>query len=890
MSWSKGIDIVSKLLIKNAAKNPTAGGIHTIRNKRDFFNQAFEVIKQMDNKGFDIDKITERDVKVFLGNPKKSGVDSLMQRRTETFGDMNQITGNLEDQQWYQDAITRNRNQNTRETLRVIEGGGLDNAEFADFKDKYFTKLIANTDEDIQAFIKRVINRKQDDEFNKLSQDQMKEFLKIADDRIKMGHRKFIDKYKDVDWEESQMNFNMGGPVRYRYKMGKGVKGVTSVIDFINKKFGKGTINQGVDNFSFKNQDYLDNREMFKRLTRKLDQKQDYKNALALVQEIDKKPLRLDEIVQRYTTLSKFPEGKSVIRDDLYEIERGEMIPNIGNQTRSKLIEDIRSTISTSSQPAGWSNPYDHMIKKFGQFRKKQQPNPFDEFKETEKGQIEMDFEDWDPKGMASGGRIGFARGKGPSHSQLVTMYMEQGMSYEDAVQAANASTNLPWDILKAEGGRVPFLYGGGSGLKNMLQYLLKKKAISPKKASGFARKVSPRLSDKMKAWMQEYHPRDSENLESMRTDQYENVLGMLKADKGLLDLITKAKSLYPTLSDKELIGMMRSAGNVPEHIAKDNPFWEKLMKYTDIDQAIVDMEMILKNQATKGQGRKLNADGGIQRIGFKYGKGVDLARRTFLKLLAGVMALPIAAPLLKKAAPKVAPKVIPKTQFPGVEGMPDWFPTLVSKFKDKGKLVDLRDKDFVQGNIYELNVPIKGKENVKVKMEHNERTGEITIDWRGTDDTPRGISFSPGETGFQRYGSDPEFPTATENVKVEVERPEFNYTEPDYGSMGPEDTSPDSASYLDIFEEEDEVVEYLRKWATKDLGSEGSNPLREALKKHQKNFKTHNENMEQFPDSTGHVNDAGDFVEGEENIDIFNPDKYTPKKSGGLATMFKKK
>ena len=91
---------------------------------------------------------------------------------------MNQKTGNLEDQQWYQDAITRNRNQNTRETLRVIEGGGLDKAEFADFKDKYFTKLIANTDEDIQAFIKRVINRKQDDEFNKLSQEQMKEFLK----------------------------------------------------------------------------------------------------------------------------------------------------------------------------------------------------------------------------------------------------------------------------------------------------------------------------------------------------------------------------------------------------------------------------------------------------------------------------------------------------------------------------------------------------------------------------------------------------------------------------------------------------------------------------------------------------------------------------------------
>ena len=232
------------------------------------------------------------------------------------------------------------------------------------FKHKYFTKLLANNDEDIQAFIKRVINRKQDDEFDKLSKDQMKEFLKIADDRIKMGQGKFIDKYQDVDWEESQMNFKVGGPVRYGYKIGKGVKGIKGVTNFINKKFGKGTISQGVDNFSFKNQDYLDTKDMFKRLTRKLDQKQDYKNALELVKEIDKKPLSIDEIVQRYTTLSKFPEGKAVIRDDIYEIERGEMIPNIGNQTRSKLIEDIRSTLSTSSQPAGWSNPYDHMIKK----------------------------------------------------------------------------------------------------------------------------------------------------------------------------------------------------------------------------------------------------------------------------------------------------------------------------------------------------------------------------------------------------------------------------------------------------------------------------------------------------------------------------------------------
>ena len=54
-----------------------------------------------------------------------------------------------------------------------------------------------------------------------------------------------------------------------------------------------------------------------------------------------------------------------------------------------------------------------------------------------------------------------YANGGPVNLNQLIQMYMEEGMSHEEAVQAAEAAQNLPWDTLKkAEGGRI----GLGSG------------------------------------------------------------------------------------------------------------------------------------------------------------------------------------------------------------------------------------------------------------------------------------------------------------------------------------------------------------------------------------------------------------------------------------------
>ena len=98
--------------------------------------------------------------------------------------------------------------------------------------------------------------------------------------------------------------------------------------------------------------------------------------------------------------------------------------------------------------------------------------------------------------------------------------------------------------------------------------------------------------------------------------------------------------------------------------------------------------------------------------------------------------------------------------------------------------------------------------------MEENPLTGEISMQWTGTDnfgdDAVRQINFAAGKAGYQKFGvDDPE--AAAHGMKefrrVKVEEPEFSYTQPD-----PSNPYRDDVEYLDIFEEGDEIVEGLEK------------------------------------------------------------------------------
>ena len=54
--------------------------------------------------------------------------------------------------------------------------------------------------------------------------------------------------------------------------------------------------------------------------------------------DIDKKPLEIDEVISIYTNLGKYPKGRSIIIDDIYDIRRGYMLPGIGNRSREMIL------------------------------------------------------------------------------------------------------------------------------------------------------------------------------------------------------------------------------------------------------------------------------------------------------------------------------------------------------------------------------------------------------------------------------------------------------------------------------------------------------------------------------------------------------------------------
>ena len=60
-------------------------------------------------------------------------------------------------------------------TPKVIEGGGTSPENYLKLKQDTFRRLMMNTDDDVQAFTKRVINNKQDVKFEKLTKDQRKD-------------------------------------------------------------------------------------------------------------------------------------------------------------------------------------------------------------------------------------------------------------------------------------------------------------------------------------------------------------------------------------------------------------------------------------------------------------------------------------------------------------------------------------------------------------------------------------------------------------------------------------------------------------------------------------------------------------------------------------------
>ena len=301
-------------------------------------------------------------------------------------------------------------------------------------------------------------------------------------------------------------------------------------------------------------------------------------------------------------------------------------------------------------------------------------------------------------------------------------------------------------------------------------------------------------------------------------------------------------------------------------------------------------------------------------RVGFKTG---GMNRRDFLKWLAALAAgatgifkgksKDVVKPLVADAT-----KAIP-AKFIGVEGMPAWFPRAIAKIKAHGKLIEMADKHYVQGDIYEMVIPVKvpkfemvaGKQKMsgfetvqkKVVMEDNPLTGEIELSWSVPDfdgEMTRRINFRPGQAGYQKFGVDDAEAAAqgvTEFQRVKVEEPEFSYTQPDQSQPYRDETA-----YLDIFKEGDEMVKGLEKMTgtkqmvTKDgtvidVSPEGKGVDEAFQKKIYKDIEGE-EAIIPTPEGAG-VSSKGDVYGEEEFLEIIGgdiPEHLKKKAKGGVV------
>jgi len=119
--------------------------------------------------------------------------------------------------------------------------------------------------------------------------------------------------------------------------------------------------------------------------------------------------------------------------------------------------------------------------------------------------------------------------------------------------------------------------------------------------------------------------------------------------------------------------------------------------------------------------------------------------RRTLLKIMGGIAALPALGKALKSTgikATKVAGIVLPK-----VSGMPEWFNPLVSKVIKEGKDISPQVKNVEDmTTVKRLEIPSEtGKPNT-ITLTQNKITGEISIEsnYGGIGDTPFELNYRP--------------------------------------------------------------------------------------------------------------------------------------------------
>ena len=256
-------------------------------------------------------------------------------------------------------------------------------------------------------------------------------------------------------------------------------------------------------------------------------------------------------------------------------------------------------------------------------------------------------------------------------------------------------------------------------------------------------------------------------------------------------------------------------------------------------------------------------ADGG--RIGFKNGKGPKMSRRTFLKGLGALAALPVVGKLFKftKPAAKVS-KTLTQVPIQNAEGMPAWFEPLVNRvIKEGNDITKLPPSK--GGALAEREIVHSAKlgEEQGVRVTQNLDNQTITVEYQSANNMG-GVD----DAVYLEYKAAEEVATKKGSVKT---KPEFKAEE-----AWPHGTTGD---YKDITMEGSNVVTKVD-----DLYSDTS-----ALKQFGTNKTLSKKELEIAKQKRQRVNEINNDL-GEQNQLLPDPPDYDDFASGGRVPFGKGK
>ena len=425
-----------------------------------------------------------------------------------------------------------------------------------------------------------------------------------------------------------------------------------------------------------------------------------YKSAFRKYKElVDKKPMDSEGVLNIYRNLAKYPKGREIILGDITEIEKGLMFNTMGNRSREKLASQLNKIYSESPPK-----------------------NPFEEVKVSD--QLEMNFDDFDPKGMAGGG-LAYMLGEGD-------------------VSRTPAKIGGLMKMLQALSAKSP--------LQRYKDYLA---SVKRRSQEGDFKSLAPELgavsaggilvNRKMKKILEEGNEQQKERF----LQEFIEELDKDPFYKKYPDMKDKAIEKYT----ERMFGENRAdGGRVPMMYGGDPGFaFEYGGSWADWNDNHKHMMPLMEYIGTK-----LPKD----RMPFRndrqgYEKG-GMSRRGFLKLMGGLASIPILGKFFKLATP--ATKAVKAVKASNAAGMPAWFPKLVDKVIKDGKDVTKQYGTIEREIVHIGELP---NSKTKIMVTQDLTTGDTAVDigmgkhgWAdGRHGQPTRLELTKGEWTTNKQG-----------------------------------------------------------------------------------------------------------------------------------------